>query len=178
MADPGPGIVRTGVLTVSDGVSGGGRADGSGPALAAEVERAFPGARVERAVEADEPASIAARIGGWCDAGFDLVLATGGTGVAPRDRTPEAVRSVIEFEVPGLGERMRAETGGAFPAAYLSRAMAGVRRRTLVLALPGSPRGAVDCFRAVEGLLPHAIALLRGGAGGHPEGPREPDPRP
>lgn len=167
MGDSEGRALRAGVLTVSDGVSNGARPDASGPALAAEVERAFPGARVERAVEADEPARVAARIRRWCDAGFDLVLATGGTGVAPRDRTPEAVRSVIEFEVPGLGEKMRAETGEAFPAAYLSRAVAGVRGSTLVAALPGSPRGAVDCFRAVEGLLPHAVALLRGGRAGH-----------
>jgi molybdenum cofactor synthesis domain-containing protein len=155
------------VLTVSDGVAAGRRADASGPALAAEVERAFPGARVERAVEADDPVSVASRIRGWCDAGFDLVLATGGTGVAPRDRTPEAVRSLVEFEVPGLAEKMRAETGAAFPAAYLSRGMAGVRGATLIAAFPGSPRGAVDCFRAVEALLPHAIALLRGEGAGH-----------
>jgi molybdopterin adenylyltransferase len=86
---------------------------------------------------------------------------------APRDRTPEAVRSVIEFEVPGLAEKMRTETGAGFPPAYLSRAVAGVRGSTLVAALPGSPRGAVDCFRSVEGLLPHAIALLRGERSGH-----------
>jgi len=159
--------IRAGVLTVSDGVSGGSRPDASGPALAGEVERAFPGARVERALEPDEPARVAARIVQWCDAGFDLVLATGGTGVAPRDRTPEAVRSVVDFEVPGLAEKMRAETGAGFPAAYLSRAVAGVRGSTLVAALPGSPRGAVDCFRSVEGLLPHAIALLRGERSGH-----------
>jgi len=167
VGDSGGRNFRAGVLTVSDGVSGGSRPDASGPALAGEVERAFPGARVERALEPDEPARVAARIVQWCDGGFDLVLATGGTGVAPRDRTPEAVRSVIEFEVPGLAEKMRAETGAGFPAAYLSRAVAGVRGATLVAALPGSPRGAVECFRAVEGILPHALALLRGERAGH-----------
>jgi len=167
VVDSGARKTRAGVLTVSDGVSGGARADASGPALAAEVERVFPGALVERALEPDEPAGVAARILRWCDAGFDLVLATGGTGVAPRDRTPEAVRSVIEFEVPGFGEKMRAGTGAGFPPAYLSRALAGVRGSTLVAALPGSPRGAVDCFRAVEDVLPHAMALLRGERAGH-----------
>lgn len=176
MAEPGPRAIRAGVLTVSDGAALGRRSDAGGPALAAELERAFPGIRVERAVVADEPDGVAARIRGWCDAGFDLALATGGTGVAPRDRTPEAIRSVIEFEVPGLAEKMRAETGAAFPAAYLSRAMAGVRGGTLVLALPGSPRGAVDCFRAVETLIPHAIALLRGEPAVHPGAPAAPGP--
>jgi molybdenum cofactor synthesis domain-containing protein len=167
VADPRPRGIRAAVLTVSDGVAAGRRPDASGPALAAEVERAFPGAQIDRAVEADDPVSVASRIRAWCDAGFDLVLATGGTGVAPRDRTPEAVRTLIEFEVPGLAEKMRAETGAAFPAAYLSRGMAGVRGATLIAALPGSPRGAVDCFRAFEALLPHAIALLRGEGAGH-----------
>ena len=167
MAEPRSRGIRAAVLTVSDGVAAGRRPDASGPALVAEVERAFPGAQVERAVEADDPVSVASRIRGWCDAGFDLVLATGGTGVAPRDRTPEAVRTVVEFEIPGLAEKMRAETGTAFPPAYLSRGTAGVRGATLIAAFPGSPRGAVDCFRAVEALLPHAIALLRGESAGH-----------
>jgi len=168
VAEAATRVVRAAVLTVSDAAAAGRRADSSGPALAAEVERVFPGVLVERAVEADEPESVAARIRAWCDGGFDLVLATGGTGVARRDRTPEAVRAVIEFEVPGLAEKMRSETGARFPAAYLSREVAGVRGSTLIAALPGSPRGAVDCFRAVEGVLPHAVALLRGEPAPHP----------
>lgn len=161
-------VRRVAVLTVSDAVSAGGRRDESGPALAAEVERAYPGADVERAVVPDEPEAIAARIREWSESGVELVLTTGGTGVAPRDRTPEAVRAVIDLEIPGLGEKMRADTGAAFPAAYLSRGVAGLRGATLVAALPGSPSGAVDCFRAIAGLLPHAAALARGARAPHP----------
>ena len=100
----------------------------------------------------------------------DLIVLTGGTGVAPRDRTPEAVREVVEFEVPGLAEKMRSDTGVDFPAAYLSRQVVGVRDQTLVVALPGSPKGATDCLRAILDLLPHSIALLRGEKAEHPPG--------
>jgi molybdopterin biosynthesis enzyme MoaB len=88
--------------------------------------------------------------------------------VAPRDRTPEGVREVIDFEVPGLCEKMRAETSRGFPAAYLSRQVVGVRRKTLVVALPGSPRGAADCLSAILGVIPHAIALIQGAQPEHP----------
>jgi molybdenum cofactor synthesis domain-containing protein len=163
-------VIRAAVLTVSDAVSAGRCPDASGPALAAAFAQAFHGPVEEGGVVADDRAAIAARLAAWCDRGLDLLLVTGGTGVAPRDRTPEAVRSIVEFEIPGLAEKMRAETGAAFPAAYLSREVAGVRGKTLIVALPGSPRGAVDCFRAIAPLLPHAVALVRGEPPDHPAG--------
>jgi molybdenum cofactor synthesis domain-containing protein len=162
-------VIRAAILTVSDAVAAGEREDGGGPAVAAACREAL-GARVEEtAVLPDDRRAIAAKLRAWTAARFDLVIATGGTGVSPRDRTPEAFRDVLDFEIPGLAERMRAETGASFPAAYLSRQVAGVAGATLCLALPGSPSGAVDCLRSVAGLLPHAIALARGERPPHPD---------
>lgn len=99
----------------------------------------------------------------------DLVLTTGGTGLGPRDVTPQATRAVGDFDVPGLGEAMRAATRAAFPTASLSRQIAVVHGRTLIVNLPGSPRGAVECLEAIASVLPHAVATLRGEAGdAHP----------
>lgn len=98
----------------------------------------------------------------------DLVLTTGGTGLSPRDVTPQATLAAGDYEVPGLGEAMRAATRAAFPAASLSRQTAVVRGRTLIVNLPGSPSGAVECLDAVASLLPHAVATLRGSAVDHP----------
>lgn len=161
-------MIRAAVLTVSDGAAAGDREDASGPALAAALRDALGAEVAESAVVADDPAAIASKLRSWSAAGFDLVLSTGGTGVSPRDRTPEAFREVIDFEIPGLAEKMRAETGAALPAAYLSRQVAGIARSTLCIALPGSPSGAVECFRSVAALLPHAIALARGERPAHP----------
>jgi molybdopterin adenylyltransferase len=99
----------------------------------------------------------------------DLVLTTGGTGLSPRDVTPQATLAVGDYEVPGLPEAMRAATRAALPTAILSRQAAVVRGRTLVVNLPGSPRGAVECLEAIAGVLPHAVETLRGEAGdSHP----------
>ena len=99
----------------------------------------------------------------------DLVLTTGGTGLAPRDVTPQATLAVGDFDVPGLGEAMRAATRAAFPTASLSRQTAVVHGRTLIVNLPGSPRGAVECLDAIAAVLPHAVATIRGEAGdAHP----------
>lgn len=162
--------MRVAIVTVSDGVAAGDREDRGGPAC----EQVLRSSGIEhevvlREIIPDDRQQIARAIRFTAYArNADLVLLTGGTGVAPRDRTPEAVRDVIEFEVPGLAEKMRAGTGAGFPAAYLSRQVVGVRGKTLVVALPGSPAGAADCLRAIVDLLPHAVSLVRGETPEHP----------
>jgi molybdopterin adenylyltransferase len=163
-------VIRVSLITVSDSVASGERQDSGGPACEQALKDAGIAFEVVRreALPDDRP-QIARAIRLDADARkSDLVILTGGTGVAPRDRTPEGVREVVEFEVPGLAEKMRADTGKAFPAAYLSRQVVGVRASTLIVALPGSPQGAADCLRAIAGLLPHAIALIKGERPSHP----------
>jgi len=163
--------IRVAIVTVSDGVASGARQDRGGPACEEALAASrIPHTVVSRETVADEPDRIERTARTLADSGeVDLVVLTGGTGLSPRDRTPEAVRRALDIEAPGLAERMRAETGRDFPAAYLSRQVAGVLGRTLVLALPGSPKGASDCLRAVADLLPHAIQLARGEQPPHPE---------
>jgi molybdenum cofactor synthesis domain-containing protein len=155
-------VTRTAtVVTVSDGVSAGTREDTAGPAVAAMLEEA--GFAVARALVADDRPAIAALLRRLADEeGRDLVVATGGTGLGPRDVTPEATLDVIERLVPGLAEAMRAVGRASTPRADLSRGVCGVRGRTLVLDLPGSPRGATESLGAVVGLLAHAVDLLGG----------------
>lgn len=166
-----PQPIRVAIVTVSDGVASGARQDRGGPACEEALAASrIPHAVVSRETVPDEPDRIERVVRGLADSGgIDLVVLTGGTGLSPRDRTPEAVRRVLDVEAPGLAERMRAETGRDFPAAFLSRQVAGVRGRTLVLAVPGSPKGASDCLRVVADLLPHAIELARGEKPPHPE---------
>jgi molybdenum cofactor synthesis domain-containing protein len=165
--------IRVVIITVSDGVAAGRREDRGGPACEEALrESGIEHEVVSREILPDDRQLIARAIRMTAYSRHaDLIVLTGGTGVAPRDRTPEAVREAVEFEIPGLAEKMRADTGRDFPAAYLSRQVAGVRDQTLVLALPGSPRGAADCLRAIVDLLPHAIALVRGEATAHPGKP-------
>lgn len=169
-----PSSIRVLIVTVSDGVASGAREDRGGPACEEALARAGIAHEIlARRVVPDDPDVISALVGAEADGGgADLIVLTGGTGLSPRDRTPEAVRRVIEIEAPGLAEKMRADTGRDFAGAYLSRQIAGVRGRTLVLALPGSPKGAADCLHAVAELLPHAIELARGERAHHPR----PDP--
>jgi len=143
------------VLTVSDGVIAGRREDKSGAALVdALVSAGFE--VVERHVVADGVASVAGALSRLTANFIGLVVTTGGTGFAPRDHTPEGTREVIEREAPGLAEAMRLVN----PLGRLSRGMAGIRGRAIVLNTPGSPAGAVECLQAVIDVLPHAIELL------------------
>ena len=153
--------ISVGILTVSDRSARGERADESGPLLRQMAQRR--GWTVEReGVVPDDSSSIQATLMDWADqARLDLILTTGGTGFAPRDVTPEATRAVIEREAPGLAEAMRAASLAKTPHAMLSRAVCGIRGRTLVINLPGSPKAARENLETILPAIPHAIALLR-----------------
>lgn len=153
--------LRIGILTVSDRVARGERKDLSGPALADRVEREGWRVVMKRIVPDDEPI-IRETLSVWADADeCDLILTTGGSGFAPRDITPEATRAIIQREAPGLTEAMRAASLKTTPHAMLSRGVAGIRRRTLIVNMPGSPKGAVENLDAVIAALPHAVQLLQ-----------------
>lgn len=153
---------RVGILTVSDRAAAGTYEDQSGP-LAAEIISTQTGwAVVEQAVVPDDAAAIAARLISWTDAGLDLILTSGGTGFAPRDVTPEATREVIQRETPGLTEALRAESLKVTRHAMLSRAVAGIRERTLIINLPGNPKAVRENLDVLLPVLPHALDLLTG----------------
>ena len=156
--------MKAAVLTISDGVARGERADESG-ALLAELLTA-DGYEVVRRVVADERSEIAEAIEELSDE-LPLVLTTGGTGVAPRDVTPEATASVLERQVPGISEALRADSARKTPHGLLSRGVAGIRGQTLVVNLPGSPGGCRDGFAVLQPALTHALTLLAGVQGGH-----------
>ena len=153
--------IRCAVLTVSDRSSRGERPDASGPALVKVIEE--QGWQVvETAIVPDDQAAIEQTLRGWCDrGGVDLLLTTGGTGFAPRDVTPEATQAVIQRSAPGLAEAMRLDSLKVTPHAMLSRAAAGIRGRTIIVNLPGSPKGAVENLRTILPVLPHAVELLQ-----------------
>jgi molybdopterin adenylyltransferase len=152
--------IRFGILTLSDRSSRGERADSSGPALAALIQ-AEGGTVVKQSLLPDDESAIRAMLLSWADSGeIDVLLTTGGTGFAPRDVTPEATRAVIEREAPGLAEAMRAASLKITPHAMLSRVVTGIRRKTLIINLPGSPKGAVENLQVVLPVLSHAVQLL------------------
>jgi molybdenum cofactor synthesis domain-containing protein len=155
-------MTNAAVLTISDSVSAGTRADRSGPAVRERLEQLGWSVSVMEAIP-DETSEIAARLSTLADGGqVSAIFTTGGTGVAPRDVTPEATRTVIDREIPGLGELMRATGRQATPLAVLSRSVAGTRGLVLIVNLPGSPKGAVESLDAIVELVPHVLELLRG----------------
>jgi molybdenum cofactor synthesis domain-containing protein len=156
--------VRVGILTVSDRCSRGEARDLSGPALARICRERLGADVVATDCVPDDPAALEARFREWSDParGIDLILSTGGTGLAPRDHTPEAAMRVIERPAPGLMELARARCSASTARAYLSRGVAGAARRSLIITLPGSVRGATENLEALLDILPHAIETLRG----------------
>ncbi len=152
--------LRFGILTLSDRSAKGIRADASGPALV-DLILSQNWSVFKQEILPDEESIIRNTLSEWADSGeMDVILTTGGTGFAPRDITPEATRAIIEREAPGLAEIMRAESMKKTPHAMLSRAIAGIRKHTLIVNLPGSPRGAVENLQTILPVLPHAVQLL------------------
>ena len=152
--------IRFGILTLSDRSSRGERADMSGPALANLIQ-AEGGSVVKQELLPDDESAIRKILISWAESDqMDVILTTGGTGFSPRDVTPEATRAVIEREAPGLAEAMRAASLKVTPHAMLSRVVAGMRKKTIIINLPGSPKGAVENLQVVLPVLPHAVQLL------------------
>lgn len=153
--------IRFGILTLSDRSSRGERADASGPALVRLIE-AEGWSVAKQSILPDDEAAISEILRNWADnSELDVILTTGGTGFSPRDVTPEATRAVIERDAPGLAEAMRAASLKITPHAMLSRVVAGIRKKTLIINLPGSPKGAVENLQVVLPVLGHAIKLLQ-----------------
>ena len=154
--------MRVAVLTISDAGARGERGDTSGDAIAGWVTE-HGHSLADRALVPDESVEIVRRLLAWCDGdAADLVLTTGGTGLSPRDNTPEATRAVLDREAEGIAERLRVACIDSFPRAALSRGVAGARNRTLIVNLPGSPGGVRDALVALAPIVEHAVAIVRG----------------
>ncbi len=159
--------MRIAILTVSDAGARGARQDGSGDAIASWTTQRGD-TMAARALVPDDVTTIVAQLLAWCDGDVaDLVLTTGGTGLAPRDVTPEATRVVLERDAPGIAERIRVLSVESFPRAALSRGLAGVRARTLIINLPGSTSGVRDGLAAIEPIIDHAVRITRGADTSH-----------
>ena len=155
-------MTNAAVLTISDSASAGKRSDRSGPAVRERLEQLGWSVSVMEVIP-DETAEISARLSTLADGGqVAAIFTTGGTGLAPRDVTPEATRAVVDREIPGFGELMRARGREFTPLASLSRSLAGTRGSVLIVNLPGSPKAAVESLDAIVELVPHVLELLRG----------------
>jgi len=153
--------MQAAILTISDSAVAGSRADASGPALVARVTE-LGWTVAATGLVPDEVEAIATKLREWSDAGYGVILTTGGTGLAPRDVTPEATRSVLTREIPGIAELMRTRGLEQTKLAVLSRGLAGQRKQSLIVNLPGSPRGALFSLQAIEHLIPHVVDLMQG----------------
>jgi molybdopterin adenylyltransferase len=153
--------INVGIVTVSDRASAGIYDDLGGPALASQVKQLGWNVQTE-AIVPDEISRIQEAIQALAAQGCQVVLTTGGTGIAPRDQTPEAIRAIMRIELPGFGEIMRSESMKLTPNAILSRSLAAIVDRCLVIALPGKPAGAVDCLKFVAAAIPHAVKVAQG----------------
>ncbi len=154
--------MKCAILILSDKGSRGERVDTSGPALVAWL--GDQGVKIVRTtIIPDEELLIEELLKEWADSNeLELIITCGGTGVSPRDVTPEATRRVIEREIPGLGEEMRRTSAAITPHALLSRAIVGIRKKTLIINLPGSPKGAIENLAAIWSAIPHAVAKING----------------
>ena len=154
--------MKVAILTISTEGARGKRTDSSGDAIDAWA-REHDYQVVARELVSDDVNAIVRQLLGWCDGEYaDLVLTTGGTGLSPTDVTPEATRVVIERDAPGIAERLRVTSANSFPKAALSRGISGVRNKTLIVNLPGSPGGVKDSLAALDPIVEHAVAVLRG----------------
>jgi len=151
-------MIPTGIITVSDRASRGEYDDLGGPALREAITGHGWQVQAEALVP-DETDRIQQAVRSFCAQGCRLILTTGGTGIAPRDVTPEAIRGIMRVELPGFGEAMRLKSFDAVPNAILSRSLAAVVEQSLVIALPGKPQGAVECLNIVAGAIPHTVKV-------------------
>src|SRR3954466_6625027 len=152
--------IQIGIITISDRASAGDYDDLGGPALK-EVAQNIGWHVLAEAIVPDEMGRIQDTIRSFANQGCGLILTTGGTGIGPRDVTPEAIRSIMRVEIPGFGEIMRAESIKITPNAIISRSLAAIVDTALVIALPGKPSGAVECLGFVKGAIPHGVALAQ-----------------
>src|SRR5246500_5699563 len=153
--------IVVGIITISDRASGGQYQDLGGPAVKAAAEKRGWDVLAE-AIVPDDKKRIQETIRSFSAQGCGLILTTGGTGVAERDVTPEAIREIMRVEIPGFGEVMRAQSMKITPNAILSRSLAAIVDRSLVIALPGKPAGAIDCLKFVAAAIPHAVKVGQG----------------